>query len=193
MSDEQITKAADRFREEASELFASKPSVVFLCGPSLKEATPSAALRKRVKEALEADGFDVVLGEDDGLEEPRLKHGRVYAHFNENIFVEKYCNAVVLIADSVGSFCELGLFSFHKVLSKNTNPDFILIADKQYEDKPSFFNAGPALAIKDSGVVYYVDFSDCDIDPIIDRLKRRRALFVLDTRGRPPGRKARSK
>ena len=62
--------------------------------------------------ALEAEEFEVVLGEDDGLEDLRSKYGH-YAHENELQFIQGQCNAVVLIASSPGSLCELGLFSYN--------------------------------------------------------------------------------
>jgi hypothetical protein len=190
MDNKPLKKAAEQFREDAPDLFSNKVSVVFLCGPTLEDLTkPSALLRKHIKDALESEGFDVVLGEDDGLENVRLSHGHFYAHVNEHVFVEKYCNAIVLIADSVGTFCELGLFSFQKAHSKNANPDFILIANKDHETGKSFFNSGPAQAVKDFGIVHYADFGTFNIELVVDRLKRKRAMFVLDKRGRPPGQK----
>jgi hypothetical protein len=88
---------------------AASPFVVFLCGPTLKDLSkPPAQVREKIKTILEQKGFEVVLGEDDGLEEARLKLG-LNAQDNELEFVKRKCNAVIVIAASVGSFCELGL------------------------------------------------------------------------------------
>lgn len=161
--------------------------VVFLCGPSLALANDSAgaALRKRIKETLEQEGFEVVLGEDDGLEDVRLTETGGYAHENELEFISRECGAVVLVADSVGSFCELGLFVHW--LSKNPDRmcDFILLADAQYEGARSYFNEGPAIAADHFGRTLFVDFSNADISPVLKRLKGRRSSHFFAGRGRP--------
>jgi len=182
-------KATQLFAEQLEQEFSSKDFVVFLCGPTLKDLDlPGAKLRKSLKDAFEIEGFDVVLGEDDGLEEPRLKFG-LYAHDNELRFIENHCGAVVLVATSVGAFCELGLFSYKK--SHNANhPDFILIVDEKYKNDKSYFNEGPAAAVEDSGMVAFGNLDDFDIAPIIKRLRRRRTVYPTDKKGRPPGKKS---
>lgn len=103
----------DRIRDHKEELVKAaeeSPFIVFLCGPTLdtENPEPSAALRASLTERLVAEGFEVVLGEDDGLEEARLDLG-INAQDNELEFIRRHCNAVIVIADSVGAFCELGL------------------------------------------------------------------------------------
>ncbi|MHB8564117.1 MAG: hypothetical protein ACYDDA_09285 [Acidiferrobacteraceae bacterium] len=174
----------ERFGKDLSELFRSNRMVVFLCGPSLKETnpTPGAVLRKKLQEILEKDGFEVVLGEDDGLEWLRKRYLRM-AHLNELAFVEEECGAIVLIADSVGSYCELGLFSYiqphhsHKI-------DFILIIDAQHELKPSYLNAGPAQAVKSYGLVVYAKLDEYEGEDILMRLQDRRAIYLHEGRGK---------
>ena len=91
-------KATELFAENLAHIFSEKDFVIFLCGPTLKDLDfPGAKLRSKLKEAFEKEGFDVVLGEDDGLEEPRLKYD-LYAHENELRFIENHCNAVVLFS-----------------------------------------------------------------------------------------------
>ncbi|RNC67479.1 MAG: hypothetical protein ED859_14280 [Desulfuromonadales bacterium] len=179
-------KATELFAEQLEKEFSSKDFVVFLCGPTLKDLTlPGAKLRKQLKEQFEGEGFDVVLGEDDGLEEPRLKFD-LYAHENELRFIENHCGAVVLVATSVGAFCELGLFSYKKSHDVN-HPDIILIVDEKYKDDKSYFNEGPAAAVEDHGKVFFGNLDDFDISPIIKRLRRRRTVYSTDKIGRPPG------
>lgn len=158
--------------------------LVFLCGPSLDDKKPqsSAHLRMWLKERLEQENFEVVLGEDDGLENARLDIG-VNAQDNELEFIRKHCRAVIVIADSVGAFCELGLFSWHYaretgVIDRQT--DFILLVDKKYQNAKSYLNEGPFSAVEISGG--YAQFVDLDHpgDKIIDRLKKRRAMVGLD-------------
>lgn len=159
--------------------------VIFLCGPNLGSGRPGAKLRNELMERLEADNFEVVLGEDDGLESLREEFSGLYAHDNELAFIKKECGAIVLIADSVGSYCELGLFA-HKQSHDDTNrTDFILIVDREFKGKPSYLNEGPAKAIEHFGIVFYEDLTTFDCSKIVERLKGRRAVYITDGRGRP--------
>jgi hypothetical protein len=159
--------------------------VVFLCGPSLSSHGVGAKLRSQLKEILEKANFEVILGEDDGLEALRKEFKGIYAHENEIQFIKKECGAIVLIADSVGSYCELGLFA-HVQSHENTNQrDFVLIIDRKFEAIASYLNEGPARAVKDFGVVFYDDLAVFDCSKVLNRLEGRRAVYFLDGRGRP--------
>lgn len=194
---ENVTELISRHRDELLTAAQTKPFIVFLCGPTLSDQTkPSAQLRARIKDALEADRFEVVLGEDDGLEDSRLDFG-VNAQDNELEFISTSCNAVVVIADSVGSFCEVGLFSWHFVhegglLNKTRRrTEFILLVDKKYEGATSYFNEGPARAIESYGIVWFVDFATFDVAQLLRRIQGQRGVMIVDNkRGRP--RKAKS-
>ncbi len=176
-------------RDELIRAAQDSPFVVFLCGPTLDadNPQPSAVLRAQLKERLEAEGFQVALGEDEGLEDARLHLG-VNAQDNELEFIRQHCNAVIVIADSVGAFCELGLFSWHYVhengVIKNST-DFILLVDQKYRNDRSYLNEGPFNAVAGFGQAQYVDLGGYPCDDIIARLKSRRGVFTVDRRGRP--------
>ena len=201
--------------EWLKELSEDAPYTVFLCGPSLgsKESKPisgfiekiinkfnkrengmaSALLRQRLLDELTHEGFDVVLGEDDGLEENRIRIG-LNAQDNELEFISRQCNAVIIIADSVGAFCELGLFSWHFVhkdgrIGENLEPTFIVIINERFKSDKSYFNEGPVGSVLGFGQVYYVDYESFDPDEIKKILSNRRSVETLDKRGRPVGRK----
>lgn len=185
MSINPLQLSVQRFGEDLRAAFSQNRMVVFLCGPSLAEDKESSRLRSRIRDELEADGFEVVLGEDDGLELLRKEFRGVYAHENELSFIKKECGAIVLIADSVGSFCELGLFAYIQTHEDTNRRDFILIVDDKYKDAASYFNEGPARAISHFGAVYYEAFASFDSKKLIERLQGRRATYFLDGRGRP--------
>lgn len=183
MSD--IKESINRFADDLENIFSKRKSVVFLCGPSSKDlAHPGAQLRVDLEAALTKEGFDVILGEDDGLENIRNKYSN-YAHENELMFIQKHCNAVILIASSVGAYCELGLFSYKKVHDLENMTDFILIISSEYEKVQSYLNEGPAAAIDDFGKVFYGDLLCFDYSVIVNRLKRRRAVYFTSRKGRP--------
>jgi hypothetical protein len=184
MSD--LKESIARFGNDLANIFAGHRSVIFLCGPSSKDLKhPGAQLRIDLEEALKKEGFEVILGEDDGLEAIRHKYS-TYAHENELMFIQKHCNAVILIASSVGAYCELGLFSYNKAHDSESITDFILIISNEYENVQSYLSEGPAAAIDDFGKVYYGDLSNFDYSNIIKRLRRRRSVYFSSSKGRPP-------
>lgn len=182
----ELKESVSRYGEELKGIFSERRAVIFLCGPSAKNLKhPGAKLRVELESVLKKEGFEVILGEDDGLESIREKYSN-YAHENELLFIQKHCNAVILIASSVGAYCELGLFSYKKVHDLESKTDFILIISNEFENAKSYLNEGPAAAIDDFGKVYYGDLNAFDYSNIIKRLKRRRAVYFTSHKGRPP-------
>lgn len=178
--------SVERFAKAAMDLYSHNRMVVFLCGPTLSDLTiPAAALRKQLMDELTKDGFEVVLGEDDGLENLRQKFTGGYAHDNELEFIKSECGAIVIVAGSVGSFCELGLF-VHWIQS-NRECDLILLVEEKYKDAKSYFIEGPARAADDFGKTYYADFSSFNTELILKRLRGRRSSYLISGRGRPAG------
>ena len=188
-----IKSSVLRHAKVLQELAKDEPFIVFLCGPTLDDASPkpAAQLRARLILELESNGFEVVLGEDDGLEDERLAIG-LNAQDNELEFAKGQCNAIIIIADSVGSFCEFGLFSWHFVhadghLNKSPKPAFIVLVDSRHENGASYFNEGPVRALLGFGHTFYVDFETYGVEGITKILENVRSIQILDKRGRPRG------
>lgn len=157
---------------------------VFLCGPTMEDLSkPSAALRKRIKDELLSEGFDVVLGEDDGLERLQKDFGGD-AQTNEVCFLEKSANAVVVIADSPGSFAELGLFSHvHSGLDRFLQ--FILLINKSFDGINNYICLGPVQVVNAHGRMLFVDFDEPElfnekvIKPVLDILKTAKFRYMI--------------
>lgn len=187
----------DTFRahtDEFVEVSAASPFTVFLCGPALgsKTAKSAAKLRQDLKEALEAEKFKVVLGEDDSIANQDLKDIGINLQDSELEFLVRYCNAIVIVAASPGSFCEVGLFSWHFVHKDGRikDHDFILLIDKKFENKSSYLNDGPAAAVNGFGRRDFVNFAKYDPQKVVEKLKHRRGVLTIDRRGRPRGSKS---
>jgi hypothetical protein len=187
---EELKRHTDEIVAAASET----PFIVFLCGPKLTANTASARFRARIKERLEQEKFEVILGEDEGLDNPELKGIGLNAQDNEIEFIRRSCNAVIIIADSVGAFCELGLFSWHfvhqdgvfKREKRGPEIDCILLLKRTYRNHVSYLNQGPAAAVNGFGKVEFVNFSVYDGDSVVERLRHRRGVITVDNRrGRP--------
>ncbi len=183
-----LKESIQNFAKDLEKAFEDRKYVVFLCGPTLANVDNDVAsvLRLKFKNELEEDNFEVVLGEDDGLEELRATYSGM-AHENELQFIQKHSNSVLLIASSVGSFCELGLFSHQHVRENTRQTDFILILDDNYQNDASYLNEGPAKAIENYGKLIYGNFSDFDTSEVINRLRIRRNVWFTSAKGRPLG------
>lgn len=171
------------YREEFVEAASDTPFIVFLCGPNLSESSAPATLRKMIKARLEEEKFEVVLGEDEGLDNPSIHKIGINAQDNELSFISSHCNAVIIIASSVGSFCELALFSWHLVHQDGeidySKTDCIVLISNQYEDHKSYLNLGPAAAVSVFGKVEFIDFASYDCDALVER---RPELYSLRRR-----------
>src|SRR5260370_14658721 len=144
-----VTEALEQHRDQLVKIASDAPFIVFLCGPNLEHDKSSSRLRSKIKQQLEKEGFEVVLGEDEGLANVDLKGIGINAQDNEVEFIRTSCNAVIIIADSVGSFCELGLFSWRFVhqdgaFREGQNTDCIVLLNEKYKDHVSYLNDGPA-------------------------------------------------
>ncbi len=196
--------AVEKHGEFLRDLASDAPFTVFLCGPTLGQKkqtflsflrspgsgpTPAARLRQRLIDELSGAGFDVVLGEDDGLENERINFG-LNAQDNELEFISRHCNAVVVIADSVGAFCELGLFTWHfvhddGVIGREIRPAFIVLVSSKYEGRKSYLNEGPVTSVLGFGDVFFIDYEQYDPAQIKRILLNKRSIQTLDRRGRP--------
>ncbi len=183
--DRNLKASVQRLQHDVEEVFQNQKFVIFLCGPSLggEEPKSSASLRKQLLDEFEDEGFEVVLGEDDGLEELRKKYLGL-AHENELKFIKSESSAVVLIADSPGSFCELGLFSYIHYEDNPRQTDFILILNEEFKRAESYLNNGPAKAISVmGGQVFHGNFSSFNTTSLLERLKLRRTIWIRQGRG----------
>jgi len=50
-----------------------------------------------------ANKFEVVLGEDEGLLDPEISELGINAQDSELLYIKEHCNAIIIVADSVGS------------------------------------------------------------------------------------------
>jgi hypothetical protein len=92
-------KLFDALASHSNELLdaaSAAPFIVFLCGPKIDLDEPASRLRKRLQDNLTEAGFDVVLGEDEGLVNDRLKHVGIHVakHFVGNLDVKDFFGSV---------------------------------------------------------------------------------------------------
>lgn len=177
------TKENIAFRELRDDFVgvaAERKFRVFLCGPKMrgKIKTSAQKLRQRIQRALKKGGFHVVLGEDDGILNKEITRLGVNAQDNELQFIDKSCDAIVIVAASPGSFCELGLFSWHfsNDRKKYANKNCVVLIDVSFQKDKSYLNLGPAKAVLSFGTVEFVDFETYKPKGLYERLNAQRGV-----------------
>ena len=172
--------AFQELRDDFVGIAAERPFRVFLCGPAMggKVKSPAQKLRHRIGRALKKEGFLIVLGEDDGILNKEITSLGVNAQDNELQFIDKSCDAIVIVASSPGSFCELGLFSWHfsNDREKYANKNCVVLIDVAYQKDKSYLNLGPAKAVLAYGHVEFVDFSSYNPRGLYERLNAQRGV-----------------
>lgn len=182
-----ISRHKDLFMDETKE----SPYLVLLCSPSPNVFRESKILSitEQIKSELTGNNFDVVMGEELGLQNTQI-HSNNDHLANELNYIKKKCNAVIIVADSIGTFCELGLFSWHLANDKNfrnKGTDFIVLMDEVQKGVSAYVSDGPFAQISALGKADYIDLDNFDAKPIIDRLIARRTVLRTEQRGRPVG------
>lgn len=167
-------------RDDFVEVAAERIFRVFLCGPKIrgKDKTPAQKLRQRIRKSLSKGGFHVVLGEDEGILNEEISSLGINAQDSELQFIDKSCDAIVIVADSPGSFCELGLFSWHFSIDreKYANKNCVVLIDVKFQKDKSYLNLGPAKAVLAFGAVEFVDFNTYKPTTVFERLNAQRGV-----------------
>jgi len=105
-------KALAIYSDVANNDPTSHPFPIFIGGPNPDSPCESAKFRTLLTKKLKANNFEVYRGEDEYVKEAGSNRC-LNAQTHELSFIRERCRAVILIASSAGSFCELGLFSWH--------------------------------------------------------------------------------
>lgn len=166
-----------------------KPFTILLCGPIQSGALNlnSFEFCQDLETKLKNDGFDVIRGENFGLKNERFGTEE-NALSTEISFIESGCNAVIIIADSIGTWCELGLFSWYVSSNKEIKKkgtDIVVLLDVSNDNGDDFVKLGAFSLAENFGRASYVDFVNYDSQQIIRRMKERRSVYTMDRRGRP--------
>lgn len=166
-----------------------KPFTILLCGPTDKETSlkRSYDFCEKLESQLKSDDFDVVRGENIGIDNDRI-YITENAISNELDFIDSSCNAVIIVADSIGTWCEFGLFSWylsHDKESRKKGTDIVVLIDVLNSSGNDFVKRGPFSLAENFGRADYVDFASYDSQLILRRMQERRSVYTVDRRGRP--------
>ncbi|TPW32831.1 hypothetical protein [Pararhizobium mangrovi] len=128
--------------------------------PSKKLFEGASFLRYKLYHEIEDKYGDYVsIGESKKLQEIYKKNFRKLfeAATAEAAHVSDYCDAVIIIPSSPGSFCELGYFA---AMNKVT-PKMLVLMNRKFERKPGYIHHGPAIQASNNGsIVSFIDYED---------------------------------
>lgn len=151
--------------------FITYPKFVFLCGKAICPEEYDASNRGVIQRYIEKKSKDIFIVLSEKLWEDGFNSNIDLLTFED--FLAEVSDAIVLFAESVGSFCELGAFSYADKLFCDK---LIIVIDEKYKGEKSFILTGPTeKAKKDGATVVFAPLSgtgllgSADLRSIIDR------------------------
>lgn len=175
MANENLTKTSQIARDAIVPAFPKSAFKTFVFGPYL---TPDQILPVPDGDASEQDGLieharylryvtrvaitNAGFKADFGESQDVMDFWTAHLQSNETATAELHhayrsCGAVVIFASSVGSFCEMGLFSAYGSIVRK----MLVLVHEAHRNANSFFNNGILEMIEQSsGRKEFVDFSD---------------------------------
>lgn len=156
-----MSKEFDRITREFEEGIAldlaRTPVKVVVMGPALTDSSPAAKLRSDIITAAQDYGA-TIRPEHGGLIRAAARKLRKGHHLTAmEIQLVAFSDVVVMIPDSAGSLCELGLFATFR----EYGPKLLILASKKYPRAGSYVADGPLTAAKHNHAeVKYVDYED---------------------------------
>lgn len=135
--------------------FITYPKFVFLCGKANKPGEYDTSNRGVIHRYITKKSKDVFIVLSERLWEDGFNSNIDLLTFED--FLAEVSDAIVLFAESVGSFCELGAFSYaDKAFCKK----LIIVIDEKHQGEKSFILTGPTeKAKKDGATVVFAPLS----------------------------------
>lgn len=185
-----ISSRFEAHRKSLLEAAEQRPFTILLCGPpDTSPPAPAAELCTRIGNLLIEDGFDVVFGQARGIANSRLgKNDNLLGR--ELDFIAAQCNAVIVVASGASGWTEVGLFGWHVASDRATREkgiDIVVLANEIEVDSSQFLREGPIAYADAAGRADIVSMQGYDPTAILQRMRARRSMYVMDRRGRPKG------
>jgi hypothetical protein len=185
MNQRRFTRPIELSKLEVARRKAASELKVFLAGPYVEKnwddqkltgASPGARLRLRLIEMIESLEHAVVLGEHRGVAE--VTTGTIPSNGNvvlSELQLVEDADAVVIVPDSPGSFCELGSW----LMRDDFPPKTLILGNKLFESIFGYVSHGAFVMAADMHArVEWVDYSDADaileiLDDFLSRIQDR--------------------
>lgn len=144
-----LSRAILYFKDKISENRIYRPQqttkFVFLCGGN-QESGELSARRAEVIKFIDKNLPQVKIFNAESVFEILRQEGHKGNYLDIESAISKFADEVIIILESHGAFCELGVFS-----AKSLREKLIIINDEKYKAAQSFINLGPLEAIKETG------------------------------------------
>ena len=167
--------------EDALDVSISEiPIDLVVMGPGLEETTPAAILRRKIIKEAAKYGATIEPEHPDLIEisEKKLAGGHHLTAYEMHLV--DISDLVVIIPDSPGSFCELGLFATYTAASQK----MLVLTSEDYPREGTYVADGPLTAARHNlAEVHFVDYTDFAVSWALveSRLQKIRAERVMRT------------
>lgn len=139
--------------------FLFHSSYIFLCGCKV---TDKNSFRNKINEVLPKLYSDIKVIYPENIFKGYLRDNKNKDMLELETVLASNADAICIIHESVGSFAELGAFTYD---NKSTYFDrIIIITEKQYSRKQSFINVGPIKRVKNKYKQHQIIYNEQDKD-----------------------------
>ena len=174
-------RVIQKFKESIDASIATVSLNVVVMGPNLQEDSDAGRLRKRLIRAAKDYGA-AIQPEHRGLARAsRSRLGEGHHLTALEMHLVKVSDLVVLIPDSPGSMCELGLFSFHQESARK----MLILVNAEYPRRGTYVADGPlAQAGQNGSTIEYVDYRDLEacwalVRSRIEQIRGQKSLRMM--------------
>lgn len=177
MSD--LKRVTERLNESIEKGLQRTPIDIVVMGPNLTDAGPAADLRRAIIAEASKRGVTVLPEHKPLIAASAEKMGGGHQLTVFEMALVDACDLLVLIPDSPGSLCELGLFAtYTKATSK-----LVILANDSYPKSGTYVADGPLkAAAHHSAEVHFVDYTDFPSawKHVQNRIERMRAHALMN-------------
>ena len=129
-----------------SSKYVTYPKFVFLCGKAYSENKYDESNRGIIDAYLKTKTEDAFIVLSEKMWEDNFNSSIDLLTFEE--FLAEVSDTIILLAESPGTFCELGAFAYAEKLFSSK---LIIVIDERYKAEKSFINTGPVAKAKKDG------------------------------------------
>lgn len=159
--------------------YSDLPKFIFLCGADEQNANGN---RTKIKNFFSRTRKDIICVFVEEVFHSDVKQDIDLLQFEKQL--AELCDGIVLIVESPGSICELGVFTAIKPIAKK----LVVINDSRYKNKNSFINNGPIRYIKEinenMNKIYHLDLAnilDDELKIVLSQIAKNKTCYINRT------------
>ena len=153
--------------------YIKKSDIIFVCGAGTQDKSKKSLRDQFTAYAKNNLKNFKTLFPENALKQNLEGETILYKNLSDfEILIAELSHCILIFPESVGSFCELGLFSASEEIRKK----MLVVSDFNYQSDESFLNDGPIQTItrhSKFGKAHQLNYKKPDFEPIIRLIERK--------------------